>query len=118
MYWYKPEIDRFGWVFRLAIKNVDRCGWDYWLIENVDRYGWDYWLLIENNGRYGPKSDLISRLTIDDAEPEVRLLILLDTSLAEKALPLYTFYWKKVPLSHTYSRKSLRWLWTPFAEVF
>ena len=68
--WYKfttgdPEIDRYGWIYGLVIENVDRCNWDYRLvIENVDRYGWDYLLLIENNGRSGPKTYWISRLTI------------------------------------------------------
>ena len=32
--WYEittgdPEIDRYGWVYRLAIGNVDSCDWDY-----------------------------------------------------------------------------------------
>ena len=49
-----PEIDRYGWVFQLVIKNIDRCDWDYRLvIENVDRYGWEYRLVIENVDRYG-----------------------------------------------------------------
>ena len=68
--WYEittghPEIDRYGWVYRLVIENVDRCDWDYWLvIEIIDCYGWDYRLLIEILDRYGPKSDWILRLTI------------------------------------------------------
>ena len=77
--WYEfttgePEIDRYGWVYRLVIENVDRCDWDYrsvieiidrygrdyrLVIENVDRYGWDYRLMIENNGGIGPKNDWI-----------------------------------------------------------
>ena len=68
--WYEittgdPEIDRYGWVYRLVIENVDRCDWDYrMVIEIIDRYGWDYRLLIEILDRYGPKSDWILRLTI------------------------------------------------------
>ena len=38
--------------------------------------------------------------------PEVHPLTLLYGTLAEKEPLLYTFYWKKVPLSHTYFRKS------------
>ena len=68
--WYEfttgdQEIDRYGWVYRLVIKNVGHGDWDYRLvIEIIDRYGWDYRLLIEILDRYCPKSDWILRLTI------------------------------------------------------
>jgi len=60
--WYEfttgdQEIDRFGWVYRLVIENVDGCNWNNRLVvEIVDRYGWVYRFLIENDGRYVQKA--------------------------------------------------------------
>ena len=75
--WYEftigyQEIDRYGWVYRLVIKNVDCYGWDYWLVmENADRYGWDCRLEIENDGCYDPNSDWILRLMIAMVERKI-----------------------------------------------
>ena len=69
--WYEfktgdPEIDRYGGVYRLVIKNADRFDWNYRLvIENVVRYGWEYRLLIDNNGNHCPKKKRLNIKTDD-----------------------------------------------------
>ena len=75
--WYEfttddQEINRYGWVYRLVIENVNCCNWDYQLvIEIVNRCGWDYQVLIKSDGRYGLKSDWIPRLTIAMVEKKI-----------------------------------------------